>query len=860
MPRQLIYTSSPRLLDSGKTGFGTVARSRGIGTTLARLLERVSQLPRHCPQEDVGAVYTYRIIETEGAVSHVLSRIVRAGFDYSGRANHLAHHLICTKEEVDVLTRHPAAPTPAGLILALSAADFWKNQWKGDPAYLPDEFAFSARYLPNPAEQATWRDLTGHKRNALLPNAAPYAEGCFIVVPDACDPATELMLNHETDWLSPDRGWGRTFTTHLCSTDMADSFSRIYVHESSANIQRMRRSRRPILRVHEELVPEPERQPAPSPAEDDALPIPDPPSTPILPDKAAPSAQTIALKPLKYGRSYRYSDSEETMALARSSRWKTRRATALAAVLLLAVGGAYAYHVLEGTTASGRGKTTAPPLASAPPITPASDDAPTPPPAPSEPEPERAPLTPEVAPAPPVPAPVPPPAAIPSSEPASPEILPPLKSRRDMPVAEGDALPADLAWLLSEGRENLAAADIAWIDLADGAQGQCLRSHPGHAVRVVEENGKYLFERVKGSETASILALRVDDHTLARVETPEGRPAACSLTAENAEGIPVRFLLAPAPRVRVFPITDEQPASEQGEWPQPDLASRGNDWYPALDRETRTYRFTPEQIYDPGASHPDRLAYATDPSSPPALPLFPDMNRQGEEQTVPNVVVLPDGWRRREDAAPQGGSPARFPLAIQTSVPAETQDPRESVVESIVNRNLAAHGGPEVSLAYIYRLVWSIREKRDEQALSKYLNLFAKPKTREYLRDLLGETPRQHRGDRNARIAPPLTLTARDAGNRIARRRIAAELRKPESTARILAALRADMQRRLIEAGRSLPPPRPPVRHLDLILDQLNWENGKLVWIFKRSSPSDEQGARPERAISPQMPESAGEQ
>lgn len=843
MPRQLIYTSAPRLFDNGKTGYGTVARSKGLGGTLIRLLERISQYPRQCPQEDLGAIFTYRIIEADGEPHHVLSRIVRAGVDYSGRANHLAHHLICSKEEVELLTRHPAAPTPAGLILALSAANFWKNQWTGAPAALPDEFAFSARYLPNPAEQAVWHDLTGHKRNALLLSTRPYADGCFIVVPDSCDPATELMLNHEADWLSPERGWGATFTTHLCSTDMADSFLRIFMHEGSANIQRMRRSRRPILRLHDnmhlelDLTNREELRRAEQGEE--AIAVPDPPSTPILPERVAPSAQTIALKPLKSGHSYRYSDNEKTIALSsRSSRRKARHMTALAAIVLLAAGAAYAYyHFSSKCTSQAASSSPASPPAAFPstrevPASKAAADAPAPTPA-------DAPHAPE----PPLPAPV-----LPDPEPvAEPEPAPlaPLHSKLDIPLKEGEALPADLAWLLREGRGKLETADMAWIDLADGRQGRHSRSS-GNPLRLREENDLYHFERTEEGGPTPLVTLQVEDGAFAGIHMPDGHAAACSLTAENAEGVPVRFLFVPALRVRAFP----QPEAAAPALPASDLASRGGDWYPPLDRETRTYRFTPEQIYGSRIAEPSRLTYATPPDSPLALPVLPDMNRQEEDGTLASIPVLPDGWKHSARAAGAGDAASRILVDATVSFPVDAKDEAEALVDRILNKNLGADGGPEVSLAYIYRLVWSIHEKKDEQALTRYLNLFSKPQTREYLRDLLGETPRQHRGNRHARIAPPLTLTARDAGSRIARRRIAVELRKPESTARLLAALRADMQRRLVEAARVQPRCRPRASHLDLSLKGVEYRDGKLEWIFKPdcSSPADSSSDETDRS------------
>jgi hypothetical protein len=46
MAWQLIYTSAPRLLEAGRSGFGTVARHRQIGPLLVSACERASQFAR----------------------------------------------------------------------------------------------------------------------------------------------------------------------------------------------------------------------------------------------------------------------------------------------------------------------------------------------------------------------------------------------------------------------------------------------------------------------------------------------------------------------------------------------------------------------------------------------------------------------------------------------------------------------------------------------------------------------------------------------------------------------------------------------------------------------------------------------
>ena len=105
MPLQLIFTSAPRGLVAGRSGYCTVARHRSIPERLAQILESIGT-PHQNPQ---GATFTFRIIEASNTNWFVLSRFVAHGLDYSQRDNRLAHHLIFTAEEATVL------PPPAAI-------------------------------------------------------------------------------------------------------------------------------------------------------------------------------------------------------------------------------------------------------------------------------------------------------------------------------------------------------------------------------------------------------------------------------------------------------------------------------------------------------------------------------------------------------------------------------------------------------------------------------------------------------------------------------------------------------------------------------------------------------------------------
>src|SRR4051812_30907629 len=96
---QLIYTSAPRLLEAGRSGFGTIVRHRALSPLLVGAIERVSQFSRLPGLDEHRVIYSYRIIVIGGTRYHVISRICDAGADYTGRTNHLAHHLVFDQRE-----------------------------------------------------------------------------------------------------------------------------------------------------------------------------------------------------------------------------------------------------------------------------------------------------------------------------------------------------------------------------------------------------------------------------------------------------------------------------------------------------------------------------------------------------------------------------------------------------------------------------------------------------------------------------------------------------------------------------------------------------------------------------------------
>jgi hypothetical protein len=184
MPRQLIYTSAPRGLVPGQSGYCTVARSRDLREALIPRLEKLSYYTAEPGDNPI--IRAYRILEVRGDRYHVLTRIVAAGLDFTRRSRFLAHHLIF--DAADNIS-------PAQIFLEWQG---WRDSWNSEPQWTDDN---SLPPMPDVA-----------KRQHVL-NLPP--EGLWISVP-LTDPTRFLKVVNEL-------GVPNTFTTfYQPGDDLAD--------------------------------------------------------------------------------------------------------------------------------------------------------------------------------------------------------------------------------------------------------------------------------------------------------------------------------------------------------------------------------------------------------------------------------------------------------------------------------------------------------------------------------------------------------------------------------------------------------------------------------------------------------------
>jgi len=155
MSQELIYTSVPRGLRPGATGFCTVAMTAGMPSALAERLELLGGYRPVFPLGDPQAgknpvIWAHWVVIVGGQPRNILSRVAFAGADYSSRSNKFAHHLV-----VD-----PAERAPAGPAWVLGQPGLMKTNWAQEPRLLPIGPAVPPGDRP-PAPCAAWANAAG---------------------------------------------------------------------------------------------------------------------------------------------------------------------------------------------------------------------------------------------------------------------------------------------------------------------------------------------------------------------------------------------------------------------------------------------------------------------------------------------------------------------------------------------------------------------------------------------------------------------------------------------------------------------------------------------------------------------------
>jgi hypothetical protein len=263
MALQLIYTSASAALKPGVTGFATVAQHRGIRASIVRSIEqRSGYLDSAAHGGKRPPVFAFRRIEAAGERAYVLTRVVASGADYTGRNNHLAHHLVVSEAELENLQL-----SPADVMLQMK----WEDRWDKEPQYFAEaeeiklsamkpRLSLPARKWPSWPKGSSWDPAC-----AALPfysNTESKDARSFFAVNDVDDTGRLLELYGESLLLKdPDRTrpallWQTPFTTLEIQAEDAKEFQWIgCVHGSPRHSELLKQKRTVIDLTAASLTP-----------------------------------------------------------------------------------------------------------------------------------------------------------------------------------------------------------------------------------------------------------------------------------------------------------------------------------------------------------------------------------------------------------------------------------------------------------------------------------------------------------------------------------------------------------------------------------------------------------------------------
>jgi hypothetical protein len=211
MAMELHFTSAPKGLKPGSTGFCTVALTAGMP---APMIQKLESLGGYRPVFEVGSpdewknppVYAHLRVSIGGHFYSVLSHICFAGADHQGRFNKYAHHLVLDSPEF----------SPAGPAWVMMQPGVMEKRWIGEPRILPA----NSKLVPvgtNPlgvCEQ--WKRLTGDAgwagqlAQAFVLDAT---KPVYVIY----KPGTDLLplINEAISLLPEPMRWRVTFSTYF---------------------------------------------------------------------------------------------------------------------------------------------------------------------------------------------------------------------------------------------------------------------------------------------------------------------------------------------------------------------------------------------------------------------------------------------------------------------------------------------------------------------------------------------------------------------------------------------------------------------------------------------------------------------
>jgi len=214
MAFELVYTSVPRGIRPGSSGFCTAAYTNGLAANLIMQLEGMSAYKAYFPHYDANAslnpvAFSHFIFRNSGGRHHILSRVSFYGLDYTKRSNKLAHHIVLSTAE--------AASVPGGPACVFRQKGLFRTEWQGEPELFQKQLIVSPQDPPLRTAD-TWKQYTGDAgwagalADAFLKNPAKPA---FVIFDPVQHQNILALVEEALMLLPPERRWQVAFNTYV---------------------------------------------------------------------------------------------------------------------------------------------------------------------------------------------------------------------------------------------------------------------------------------------------------------------------------------------------------------------------------------------------------------------------------------------------------------------------------------------------------------------------------------------------------------------------------------------------------------------------------------------------------------------
>ncbi len=214
MALELIYTSVPRGLEPGRTGFCTVAMTRGMSPQMVKILEGLVAYTPVFEHYDPNSAYNpasiFHYPVSDGRKRYeLLARVCACGLDYTKRSNKIGHFILLSEAE-----KASAANGPTSL---LADPQLFISEWHGEPQYFATERPLNIQETA-PAKAYAWEQAAGDAGWAAWLAESYMAnpdKPCFVVFDPLQHTNLQALVAESLMLLPRKKRWSVTWNTYM---------------------------------------------------------------------------------------------------------------------------------------------------------------------------------------------------------------------------------------------------------------------------------------------------------------------------------------------------------------------------------------------------------------------------------------------------------------------------------------------------------------------------------------------------------------------------------------------------------------------------------------------------------------------